>query len=249
MDLKTLQQQFVDCLQPSSQVDLQWIAPSQLLAQQQIAIYQQSVQGGLIATLKSTFPVCFALVGELFFEGLCHAYIAQQPHFSPDITDYGKNFPDFLENFAPAQSLVYLREVAQFEWAVHEALNGPAIPLLDVTALAEVKAPYKLQFRLPPASTLFYSTFPILRIWQVNQPDYQGDTTVHLEEGECWIFIHRHADQVFCERLTQQEFNLLTAFQQELNFEQVCQTLNNAQDLPTLFAQVVAKRWVVDFYL
>jgi hypothetical protein len=46
---------------------------------------------------------------------------------------------------------------------------------------------------LPPYMRLLQSPYPVHRIWQVNQPEWQGDDAVSLNEGGVNLLIHRVA--------------------------------------------------------
>ena len=48
--------------------------------------------------------------------------------------------------------------------------------------------------RLDPSCRLVASAFPILRIWQVNQPDYEGDDRVDLDAGGDALLVRRDGD-------------------------------------------------------
>jgi hypothetical protein len=45
------------------------------------------------------------------------------------------------------------------------------------------------------------SPYPILRIWQTNQPDFVGNDRVALEEGGDALLIRRDADGISLQRL------------------------------------------------
>ncbi len=62
------------------------------------------------------YPVCCQLVGEIFFNATALSFINQCPCLSPDLGDYGKQFPDFIANFEPVKHLPYLSDVAHLEW-------------------------------------------------------------------------------------------------------------------------------------
>ena len=58
-------------------------------------------------------------------------------------------------------------------------------PALDLERLTQVPPERyaDLRFALHPACRLLRSAYPVRRIWQVSQPDYQGDQAVALDEG------------------------------------------------------------------
>lgn len=240
INLKTIQQQFLSALDKASLID------------DALGIYQRSMQGNLSSVLSATFPVCSRLVGDAFFRQLAKKYIAKTQYSRPDITFYGEGFPDFVAQASSLHALCYLADVAQLEWACHQALNGALAPVLDTQALAAVPAREQSQliFRLAKNSRLIYSPYPILRIWQVNQVDYEGDQTVDLSEAQTYSLVHIRNQRLCLECLTEDAFKMLTYFSTGMTFETVCQRFSEEYpmlDIPRLFANCVQQGYLVDF--
>lgn len=229
-----------------------WVKQTKLNPAAQVAIYRGSMQGSLTEILRATFPVCNRLVGDDYFAQLASAYIAKIPQQHPDITYYGVQFANFIQNSFAVHQLEYLADVALVEWACHVALNGTDIPQLDQVALSkvsQVRLPH-LTFALDQASTLFYSPYPILRIWEVNQKDYQGEQKVDLGEGATHLLIHRRGLALCMTSLTTQTFKMLTYFSHGENFESVCQKCyeeDPEMDIPRIFAECIQQQYLVNF--
>ncbi|HWS11948.1 MAG TPA: hypothetical protein VN279_04055, partial [Rhodocyclaceae bacterium] len=110
-------------------------------------------------------------------------------------------------------ALAYLPDVARLEWAIDRARRAADAAPLDPAALAEI-SPERLQGTrlLPhPACALIASPWPVLRIWQVNQPDYPGDAAVDLDEGGDRLLVRRPADEPEVEPLPEADFAFLSA--------------------------------------
>jgi hypothetical protein len=256
-NLNTLQEQFIKAVSSAENTDPldTWIAPHPTLsAQVRIQIYRNSILGRLTKVLTATYPVCLSLVGGSCFKGLCRLYIESFSDNFPDVSCFGTQFPDFLRKFQPMQQIPYLPDVALLEWARHFVLCGPRGSQLDIAALAKVPAEQQpdLHFHLAPTSRLIHSDFPILRIWDVNQTAYQDCQVVHLSEGACDVLVHRRDWQVRQDKLTAEEFLLLSCFDSGLNFEQtfeICETHHPSLDMPALFSRVIEQGWLVGFDL
>jgi hypothetical protein len=50
---------------------------------------------------------------------------------------------------------------------------------------------------------MLHSPYPILKIWQVNQPGWTGDDSVDLGEGGDSLRVHRRDDDAVCEVLVE----------------------------------------------
>jgi hypothetical protein len=100
---------------------------------------------------------------------------------------------------------------------------------------------------------LWESPYPIHRIWQVNQPDYQGEEEVNLEEGGIKIFLWRQDYNIRMDFPTLQEWKLLQAFAQQQSLEAIARrhcTMANSQeniDLDSLLPLFVKRGWIVNF--
>ena len=84
-----------------------------------------------------------------------------------------------------------------------------------------------LKFKLNPASRLLDSEYPILRIWQANQPSYTGDRGVDLREGGVRVLMIRRQLQVELRPLALGEYTLLEAL---ANGQDLSQALVTALD-------------------
>jgi hypothetical protein len=154
-------------------------------------IYRNNAYANLTEALAAVYPVVQRLVGADFFEQTARRYIAAHSPRSGNLHDFGAAFADFLRAFDAAQSLPYLPDVARLEWAWHEAFHAADAPPFDFARLATVPAAEygALMFALHPSTRLLESRYPILRIWQVNQPDHVGEPTVDLHEGGDYLVV------------------------------------------------------------
>ena len=227
-------------------------APSNLSNADGLAIYNGSIFGQLIKTLKSIYPVCHCLVGDNFFEGCANIYAHSNPSTSPDLGDYGDKFPEFLREFEPAKSLPYLPDVATLEWNWHKVFTAVDSKILDIQELGKVPQEDwpEVIFYLPQNSVLIESLYPIHRIWEISQPDYEGEDEVNLEEGEIKIFLWRQDYEMRMDFPTQEEWYLLQALRKKIEFSEVCQELE--RDYPSINVGVllpifVQRCWIESF--
>src|SRR5262249_7867346 len=118
--------------------------------------------------LRLSFPAVQKLVGVDFFECAARVFAHERPPVTVFLDEYGSDFPDFLECFAPAASLVYLPDVARLEWAVTRALHAPDIAPLDPARLAEIPSSDhdRVRFVPHPSVSLIESAYPVDAIWR-----------------------------------------------------------------------------------
>jgi hypothetical protein len=178
-----------------------------------LAIYIGNVYHNLREALRAVYPTVDRLVGQQFFDHAANRYIRENPSQSGDIQRFGDRFPDFLANFHAAASLGYLADTATLEWLVHEAFHAADHAPLAFSQLTDLAgaACTTLRFRLHPACRLFASSFPVLKIWQVNQPAANSDETVDAGAGGDWLLVHRIGFAVDIQPLHAAEFAMLDA--------------------------------------
>jgi hypothetical protein len=189
------------------------IVAGDLDPQTRIAIYRNNILGNYRKVLAATFPVVRRLVGGPFFDAATDQFVRGHPSRHGDVNRYGGDYAAFLVSYPPARELNYLADVARLEWAIDQANIAADAAPFDMTALAAVvpDALGELRFRLHPSARLIASPFPILRIWQVNQPRHEGDDRVDLGEGADTLLVTRGGRGVAIDRLGKGEHAFLSA--------------------------------------
>ncbi len=137
------------------------------IPRKRFAVYRNNVAVGLIGALEARFPVTRRLVGDEFFRGMARAFVFAHKPPTPVLIHYGRDFPDFVEAFAPAQNLPYLGEVARLEDAWVESYHAAEAAPLMLDDLAGV-APERLEeltFVFHPAARLLSFEHPAPSIW------------------------------------------------------------------------------------
>jgi hypothetical protein len=219
-----------------------------------LQVYRNNTFMSLTEVLRAIYPVVERLVGEGFFRYAADRYIRRFPSVSGDLHQFGGHFSEFLKHFEPVEHLVYLADVANLEWAYHTVFHAAEHPPMDISALQGVlPAQYgSLRFYLHPSARLLLSDYPILRIWQVNQPDYVGDAGVDLGEGGIRLLLIRRHLEIELETLQAGEYALLAALAADLDFATACEQALKSQpdiDLPAVFRRHVSLNTVVNFSL
>jgi hypothetical protein len=159
-------------------------------------IHRNNWRSNLSNALRASYPVVERLVGAEFFAYAANCYIDENPSRSSNLEEYGGDFAEFLSNFPAAQSLPYLADIATLEATIEKVL----------VAADDGYSAYSL-----------YSQFPILRIWQVNQPGWSGDDSVDLAVGADYLLVRRSGDGVVIEPIGADQFSALQVNMLQLN--------------------------------
>ena len=167
-----------------------WLAGDASLVGQRLAIYRANVAASVGKALAAAYPVIRQVVGDEYFDGLTRACLRVVPSVSGDLHDYGADFAGFLAEFAPAQSLPYLPDLARLEWAVHRAYGAADAAPWDGAALAQVAPARQAAILLEWAAgtALVDAGFPVARVWQIHQPGFDGEFSVDWVVPEhAWV--------------------------------------------------------------
>lgn len=173
---------------------------------ERLAVYRSNLRSNYRNALSATYPVVERLVGGPFFNAAVDTYVIAHPSRSGDLNVYGERFAQFLATYAPAAPLPYLEDVARLEWAIDEAHRAAEVPRVPGAVLAAfaIVPPDRLaalRLRVDPTCRFVDSPYPILRIWQVNQPAHDGPRRIALDEGADAVLVRRDAQGTSIERV------------------------------------------------
>ncbi len=184
--LHDLQASFADSVMRGDVAAASRIRAGSLTAEKRLAIYRHSVFATLRGALADLYPVVQRIVGGATSARLADAFIRDTPSASGDLNDFGGEWAEYLAAHPVAQDLPYLQDVARLEWAWHRAFHAADADVFDLARLAHVDAARHgdIVFALHPSVSLLASAYPLLRIHEVNQPDYNGDMLVDWRVGD-----------------------------------------------------------------
>lgn len=205
-----------------------------------MAVYHRTALAARRDALAAAYPVVRRLVGGAFFDEAAARFAFATPSRCGDLHAYGGGFPDFLARYAPARPLEYLPDVARLEWAVHECSRAPDGAALDARALAALPAEVlpRLELPLHPAARLVASPWPVLAIWEANQPERDG--TPQRGEGSDRVLVRRVGWEAVPVAVDEDAWALLEAFARGLTLGQACATLGRDQAFPGALARLAA---------
>jgi hypothetical protein len=161
------------------------------------AVYRNNVVASLVDALADTFPVTQALVGEDFFRAMARVFIQTHPVKTRVLTWLGLKFADFIEAFPPANTLIYLPDVARLEMyklnAYHAADARPVALQTLGAALADPAALADLKIELHPCVHLLQSPHAVWSLWAAHQGILSIET-VNTEEAQTVLIFRQNLD-------------------------------------------------------
>jgi hypothetical protein len=172
------------------------VGPDGERSEKRFNVYRNNVVTGLVDALGAAFPAVRRIVGDEFFAAMARIYVSLEPPESPVMLEYGGTFPDFIETFAPASSVPYLRDIALLERAWVEAYHAAEASPVDLALLATIEPHSLAHLRLVPhpSARVVRSSFPAVQIWLMN---IEGDEPTGIDiasGGEDALVLRPHAD-------------------------------------------------------
>jgi hypothetical protein len=215
--LRELQSGFMDALlsgNPSRAAAL--LAERSAAAEGRLRLYRNNVLANFTASLRSSFPAIWRLVGEEYFGQIARDFHRLQPSRSGDLLHVGELFPGYLNGLHAADDYRYLADVARLEWLYQESLLAAEHAPLDLERLRSVDpALYEsLRFQLHPTLRLFESPFPALRIWQANVASDAEPEIIDLASGADRLSLMRRRLELDFHHLSRGEFCFLNALRE-----------------------------------
>ena len=223
-------------------------------AVRRLEIYRFNVLMNLCGALKDIFPVVLAIVGDAFFRHAAEQFVRSTPSYSGDLNKFGALWPPFLANYPHATDLPYLHDVASLEWAWHEAFHAADAPPFNLQRLAEIPPERHgaLLFALHPTARLIQSRYPILRIWEVNQPAFAAEIEVVWDMPTESLLVHRDivdGVSVVIERVSEAGYAFLWALAQRARLEDAATAalgIDAAFDLQGFLLESVQSGVIID---
>jgi hypothetical protein len=231
------------------------IRAGKLSAARRLEIYRHNVYANLCGVLTDIYPVIRAVVGEAFFRHAAEQFVAAHPSRSGDLNQFGSEWGNFLDAYPHASDLPYLPDVARLEWAWHQVFHAGDTPPFDLAQLAAIPAEEHgaLRFMLHPSVRLMRSAFPVLRIWEVNQPAFTGEVKVDWDVPPEQLLVHRDATDgvsVMIERIPGAAHAFLCSIQDGASLEAATSAVlgvDAAFDLQGFLLESVQSGVIIDF--
>lgn len=229
------------------------IQAGKLSADARLDIYRHNVHSVLGNALRDLYPAAANVVGGEFFTEAARQFVQSTPSTSGDLNDFGSTFAEFLATYPHSADLPYLPDLARLEWAWHRAFHAADEAPMDLAALG-AEAPEALGdvvFGLHPSASLLRSAYPLVRIWQVNQPGYVGSWEVEWDVPETYVLVFRHEYEVAVQSLDAAQHAMLHHVFASAPLETVLneiQKINSAFDLQGFLAHCVQLHIINKFW-
>ena len=187
-ELRALQSDFAAALRgrDAGSAVHRWLAGDADHAERRLGVYRANMVSAADKALSAAYPVIRQVVGGEFFHGLAREYQRGTPSASGDLNEFGAVFDSFLATFEHVQTMPWLPDLARLEWAAHRAYGAADAPDWDPAGLSAVDPEQQsaIRFQWSPGLAVIASPHPIVRVWTIHQPGYDGEFSVAWDVAE-----------------------------------------------------------------
>lgn len=187
-----------------------------------LGIYAHAYRQRLVEALADAYAKTRAVLGVEAFEAAALHYINEHPPETRNLRWFGAEFSSHLRGVFPAQAAV--AELAQLDWALRQAFDGPDSPVLAADDLAGVPAQAWGVLRLTPVPTTALLRFEhnTVALWQALDDEAEAPAMARGEAAVDWL-VWRKELQPHFRSLHPVEAALLRAMLGGASFAQACE--------------------------
>jgi hypothetical protein len=180
-----------------------------LAAEQRIQIHENNYRETLTDSLKATFPISQAFVGEAFFEGALRKFVLDMPPRWAQLSKYGEALADFFATYEHAETIPYITDLVRLEWAVHNIQNSDADNTISADDIEDLIAQGSL---IKPVKQIeiVESAYPVLSLWMVGTGQMPPEA-VHLDQGGQIALVIGGEGTVQLQALEEKQIDILVA--------------------------------------
>ena len=181
-----------------------------LTAAEAVEVYRGGYPARLTEALGETYETCWRALGDEAFFAAARAYIARAPSRSHNLSDYGADFPEFLESLPVAGRAPYLGDLARFAWTFKELFHAAPHAGLDPVVLA-AKARPDSALRLGSAVRLLALRHRVYGLFRRDNDDDSPIEESSWRGAERLILYKKEGNPIYVRELTAPEHAALIA--------------------------------------
>jgi hypothetical protein len=187
-----------------------------------LAIYANAYRQRLVEALADAFAKTREVLGSEAFEAAALDYISAHPPETRNLRWFGDGFAAHLRGVLPAQAAV--AELAQLDWALRQAFDGPDSVVLVAADLASVAPEAWAALHLKPVPTTVLLRFEhnTVALWQALDDAAEAPAIARAEVVVDWL-VWRKELQPHFRSLHPVEAALLRAMLGGASFAQACE--------------------------
>jgi putative DNA-binding protein len=182
----------------------------ELTAAEAVDVYRGGYPARLTEALGETYETCWRVLGDEGFFAAAKGFLERFPSRTHNLSDYGEEFPEFLESLPVAADAPYLGDLARFAWTFKELFHAKPHAGLAPAVLAAKARPESV-LRLGAAVRLLSLRHSVYGIYR---RDLEDEAPIHERDwkGEQRLILYKkEGNPIFVRELAAPEHAALKA--------------------------------------
>lgn len=175
-------------------------------------VYKRGYRARLIETLGDTFEATWWVLGDDDFFKLAQDFVDHIPSRSFDLSDYGSEFPTYLDQHPVSKEISFISAIARFEWQFKELFHSSSItPDIDglVKALSDDES---TSLSIHSSCRIWSSPHSVYEIWKRRGEDISQVQDINWESPQD-LLLYKFDQKVHVKEITAAQREFLLAFE------------------------------------
>lgn len=198
-----------------------------------IGVYANGVTVRLTEALGETFEAVWWVCGDEDFFALTKHFIQAQPSTTYNLSKYGKEFPEFLDEVSPFPDLPFLGDLARYEWLFKELFHTGQHESVSPDSIQSLTEDATIRFRFGHAVRLFASRYAIYDLWKLRGTAHEGEPPAEWDHPQ-FLLLYKKDRQIYINEVGEAEFSVLNALGEGQSIETA---LHSATEAHPIFSQ------------
>jgi hypothetical protein len=181
-----------------------------LTAAEAVDVYRGGYPARLTEALGETYEICWRVLGDEGFFAAARGFLARFPSRSHNLSDYGVEFPEFLESLPIARDAPYLGDLARYAWTFKELFHAKSHAGLEPVVLA-AKARPEAVLRFGSAVRFLALRHRVYGIFRRDEADDTPIAEADWKGEERLILYKKEGNPIYVRELTAPEHAALAA--------------------------------------
>lgn len=219
----------------------------QMNLKESFEVYHGAYIARLTTALTETFEAVHWVLGDHIFHEVSRNYIETQPSVSYNLSDYGENFPSFLQEHPAIKGIPFIYDLARFEWMFKEVFHAQSPDPLPAERVQELMHADDFTVTFIEAMNLFDSPYAIYDIWtHRKEPQYEfEDINWELPES---LILYKKDKKIYVKRIETEDLHILEELREGKSVSSVLASHSSSMspDKTTQLFQLMMKAGIID---
>jgi len=210
--LQSFQNQFVEFINQGTKFDdlSHSIIPAGKLSNpfEALEVHKKGYFARLTEALGETYEGTWFAMGDDMFFNICEEFINENKSNKYNLSDYGKNFPQFLEQRRDMIAIPFIQDMAKFDWMFKELFHTKQHAPASIDELQRIETEPNLSLEIEDSVRLFSSRFSIYKIWNHRNDTSEESLNINYESPEN-LLLYKKNNEIFVKELSEIQYDII----------------------------------------